>query len=79
MTRSRARPPETVIRLACPAAHNFERALRHGARRAAEMEEVAKTLTDLGLSSETGGDPADQPETGDAKAFADAILPALRS
>ncbi|MGI9418345.1 MAG: DUF1932 domain-containing protein [Geminicoccaceae bacterium] len=31
------------------AAYNFERALRHGARRAAEMEEVAKTLADLGL------------------------------
>lgn len=31
------------------AAYNFERAQVHGARRAAEMEEVAKTLTDLGL------------------------------
>lgn len=31
------------------AAYNFERALKHGARRAAEMDEVAKTLDDLGL------------------------------
>ena len=29
--------------------YNFERAMVHGVRRAAEMEEVAKTLTDLGL------------------------------
>ncbi|MEM8664903.1 MAG: DUF1932 domain-containing protein [Pseudomonadota bacterium] len=32
-------------------AYNMERALTHGARRAAEMEEVAKTLADLGLPS----------------------------
>lgn len=31
------------------AAYNFERSIAHGARRAAEMEEVARTLTDLGL------------------------------
>lgn len=31
------------------AAYNFERSIAHGERRAAEMEEVAKTLTDLGL------------------------------
>lgn len=31
------------------AAYNFERAMVHGIRRAAEMEEVAKTLSDLGL------------------------------
>lgn len=30
-------------------AYNFERMLAHGARRAAEMDEVAKTLADLGL------------------------------
>ncbi len=29
--------------------YNFERALTHGARRAAEMVEVRKTLDDLGL------------------------------
>ena len=31
------------------AAYNFERSLRHGERRAAEMEEVATTLEELGL------------------------------
>jgi 3-hydroxyisobutyrate dehydrogenase-like beta-hydroxyacid dehydrogenase len=31
------------------ASYNFERMIRHGARRAAEMEEVARTLRDLGL------------------------------
>lgn len=31
------------------AAYNFERSLVHGKRRAAEMDEVAKMLTDLGL------------------------------
>lgn len=33
------------------AAYNFERSIVHGARRAAEMEEVVKTLADLGLPS----------------------------
>lgn len=33
-------------------AYNFERAIVHGDRRAAEMEEVAKTLQDLGLFSD---------------------------
>jgi 3-hydroxyisobutyrate dehydrogenase-like beta-hydroxyacid dehydrogenase len=33
------------------AAYNFERMIVHGTRRAAEMEEVAKTLDDLGLYS----------------------------
>lgn len=37
------------IDLARRAAYNFERSLRHGARRAAEMEEVAATLEELGL------------------------------
>lgn len=31
------------------AAYNFERSVAHGARRAAEMEEVVQTLADLGL------------------------------
>jgi 3-hydroxyisobutyrate dehydrogenase-like beta-hydroxyacid dehydrogenase len=31
------------------AAYNFERMMVHGGRRAAELEEVAKTLDDLGL------------------------------
>lgn len=34
------------------AAYNFERSIVHGERRAAEMEEVAKTLEDLGLYSD---------------------------
>ncbi len=34
------------------AAYNFERSIVHGARRASEMEEVAKTLEDLGLFSD---------------------------
>lgn len=34
------------------ASYNFERSLVHGERRAAEMEEVVKTLTDLGLPAE---------------------------
>lgn len=33
------------------ATYNFERAMVHGVRRAAEMEEVVKTLADLGLPS----------------------------
>ena len=32
------------------ASYNFERTLRHGARRAAEMRESARTLDDLGLT-----------------------------
>lgn len=35
--------------VAARAAYNFERALQHGERRAAEMDEVAVTLADLGL------------------------------
>ncbi len=34
------------------ATYNFERAIVHGERRAAEMEEVARTLEDLGLFSD---------------------------
>ncbi|OAN73322.1 hypothetical protein A8B78_18540 [Jannaschia sp. EhC01] len=34
------------------AAYNFERAIQHGERRAAEMTEVAKTLADLGLPAD---------------------------
>ncbi len=34
-------------------AYNFERAMVHGVRRAAEMEVVCKTLTDLGLPNRT--------------------------
>lgn len=37
---------------AARAAYNFERMIVHGTRRAAEMEEVARTLEDLGLYSD---------------------------
>ncbi len=74
------------------AAYNFERAMVHGARRASEMEEVAKTLTDLGLPddmalatvawqrriSDTGLTPPDDPEGAEPKALADLLLPRLR-
>ena len=38
--------------VAARAAYNFERSLLHGERRAAEMEEVAVTLADLGLPND---------------------------
>ncbi len=74
------------------AAYNFERALVHGVRRAAEMEEVAKTLTDLGLPDDmaratvlwqrrlaaSGVAVSDDAEAAGAKAVAENILPALR-
>lgn len=74
------------------AAYNFERALVHGARRAAEMEEVARTLRDLGLPDDmaratvlwerriaaTGlPAPEDARATG-PRAIAETLLPALR-
>ncbi len=73
-------------------AYNLERAMLHGARRAAEMEEVARTLTDLGLPDDmaraTAGwqrriaeagiaAPAD-PETAGPRALAEMLLPKLR-
>ena len=74
------------------AAYNFERAMVHGARRAAEMEEVAKTLTDLGLPddmaratanwqrriSASGQDAPENARAAGAKALADLLLPVLR-
>lgn len=74
------------------AAYNFERAMAHGARRAAEMEEVGKTLDDLGLPADmtraavdwqrriaAAGLPApDDLEAADARTLADRLLPALR-
>lgn len=74
------------------AAYNFERSIAHGTRRAAEMEEVAKTLTDLGLYADvTQGTiqwqrrlansgvpiPQDPPEDGPME-VALALLAALR-
>ena len=75
------------------AAYNFERTMVHGARRAAEMEEVAKTLTDLGLPDDMvratvcwqrriAAADVTAPEdarTAGAKALADLLLPVLRS
>ncbi|KMW60324.1 3-hydroxyisobutyrate dehydrogenase-like protein [Candidatus Rhodobacter oscarellae] len=74
------------------ATYNFERAMVHGVRRAAEMEEVCKTLRDLGLPDVvTQGTvqwerwlaavpvaaPEDPKDT-DARALAAAILPHIR-
>lgn len=41
------------------AAYNFERSIVHGKRRAAEMDEVAKMLTDLGLPNSMASATAD--------------------
>lgn len=74
------------------AAYNFERMLAHGARRAAEMEEVARTLAELGLPNgmsaacvdwqrAIAGSGAAMPEGREAAgtaAFADALLPLVR-
>lgn len=74
------------------AAYNFERAMLHGARRAAEMEEVAKTLADLGIPNDMASSTvhwerriaaAGLPAPDDAlaagpKALADILLPVLR-
>lgn len=70
-------------------AYNFERAMVHGARRAAEMEEVVKTLDDLGLPQDMSratvlwqrriaeADVAPAQIT-DARAMATLLLPRLR-
>jgi len=74
------------------AAYNLERATRHGERRAAEMEEVAKTLTDLGLPDDmaratvdwqrrmagAGQGVPDDPETVGAKVLAEQLLAEIR-
>lgn len=74
------------------AAYNFERSLVHGERRAAEMEEVAKTLSDLGLPNDMAMStvkwqrriaatkvpaPTD-PNGTDLRAIAAAVLPKIR-
>lgn len=75
------------------ATYNLERAMAHGGRRAAEMEEVAKSLTDLGLPDDMARATADwqrriaaagvaAPEDGraaGARALAELLLPRLRS
>ncbi|WP_172293853.1 NAD(P)-dependent oxidoreductase [Pseudoruegeria sp. HB172150] len=72
--------------------YNLERAMVHGARRAAEMEEVAKTLTDLGLPdgmtracvdwqrrlADTSAEPPEDPRAAGAAAVADLLLAEIR-
>lgn len=71
------------------ATYNFERAMVHGARRAAEMAEVVKTLEALGLPSRTtqatveweaalastGVAPPEDPSQTDAMQMAEQLLP----
>jgi len=73
--------------------YNFERAMVHGVRRAAEMEEVVKTLEDLGLPSTVtqatvgwerriAGVPVTAPEDSkstNARELSSKILPHVRS
>ena len=74
------------------AAYNFERAMVHGARRAAEMEEVAKTLADLGLPNDmavattgwerrlaaTGEEAPEDPRSVGSTVMANLLLPHIR-
>ncbi|SHH29792.1 NAD(P)-dependent oxidoreductase [Marivita hallyeonensis] len=72
------------------ATYNFERMLVHGTRRAAEMEEVSKTLRDLGLFADVtegtiawqrrmaGLDVAPPDEEADLRTVATNLLAALR-
>ncbi|MDX2480159.1 MAG: DUF1932 domain-containing protein [Desulfuromusa sp.] len=73
------------------AAQNFERAMVHGMRRAAEMEEVAKTLTDLGLPTDmtnatvswqrriagVGEKAPENPKAAGVKLMAEILLPRI--
>ncbi len=72
------------------AGYNFERSLVHGERRAAEMDEVAKTLADLGLPNAMALATADWqrriartgaqvPDQHDYKTMADLLLPLIRN
>jgi 3-hydroxyisobutyrate dehydrogenase-like beta-hydroxyacid dehydrogenase len=77
---------------AAQAAYNFERSMVHGERRAAEMEEVAKTLADLGLPNRMASATMEWqrsiaragvavPEGGEkagVRDFAERLLPAIR-
>jgi 3-hydroxyisobutyrate dehydrogenase-like beta-hydroxyacid dehydrogenase len=73
------------------AAYNVERSMVHGARRAAEMEEVARTLTDLGLPADMARATVDWQrriaaagvegvdDAAGPKALSDLLLPAIRN
>ncbi|MCG6903222.1 MAG: DUF1932 domain-containing protein [Rhodobacter sp.] len=77
---------------AAQSAYNFERVIRHGERRAAEMEEVAKTLSDLGLPNDmtraavlwqrriagAGLTPPKEPRKTGPKPIAESLLPHIR-
>lgn len=74
------------------AAYNFERSIVHGVRRAAEMEEVVKTLSDLGLPqdmasstvlwqrriAQTGVEAPQDARAAGAKVLADILLPEVK-
>jgi len=74
------------------AAYNFERSIVHGVRRAAEMEEVVKTLIDLGLPGDmtsstvlwqrrianTGVNAPKNARSVGAKAMAELVLPKVK-
>lgn len=74
------------------AAYNFERSIVHGVRRAAEMEEVVKTLSDLGLPqdmtsstvlwqrrlAQTGVKAPKDARAAGAKVLADILLPEVK-
>ena len=72
-----ANPPATIAERAH---YNFERSLTHGLRRSAEMEEVARMLTDLGLPNDMATATTDwqkrlgQLELRETDAFSDEAL-----
>lgn len=82
----------TINDWAARSAYNFERMIVHGERRAAEMEEVAKTLTDLGLPNEmttasvswqrriadAGVTPPAKPVAAGPRSIAEALMPHIR-
>lgn len=75
------------------AAYNFERSLVHGERRAAEMEEVVKTLSDLGLPNDMAASAVNwqrriaatavpapaSPSAADLRPIAEALLPKIKA
>lgn len=75
------------------AAYNFERSLVHGERRAAEMEEVVKTLSDLGVPNDMAASAVNwqrriaatavpapaSPSAADLRPIAEALLPKIKA